>query len=150
MKDLIDNTAELDDDEDDESFDEETGEVHKRKGDRRRENIDDSSEEDEDDDDEEEARKVWTYQIAHSKRYEEEIPDHPITQIQEGFIVDEDDEDDEDDDQAVTKEKRRKRKRRQEREDVQLDEEDLDLIGETWERKHPSEVRSFMYAFQVL
>lgn len=116
MKDLIDNTAELDDDEDDESFDEETGEVHKRKGDRRRENIDDSSEEDEDDDDEEEARK-----------------------IQEGFIVDEDDEDDEDDDQAVTKEKRRKRKRRQEREDVQLDEEDLDLIGETWERKHPSE-----------
>lgn len=41
--------------------------------------------------------------------------------------------------------KRRKRKRRQEREEeAQLDEEDLDLIGENapgWERKQPTQVR---------
>ncbi|KAI0849321.1 transcription elongation factor Spt6 [Daldinia vernicosa] len=120
MRDLISGEAELDDEEDDESFDEETGETRERSRNRGQE-MDDSSEEDEDDDDEEEARK-----------------------IREGFIVDEDEDEDEDmvEDEDERR-KRRKRKRRQEREEeAQLDEEDLDLIGENipeWERKQPSQ-----------
>ncbi|KAI1467885.1 transcription elongation factor Spt6 [Daldinia caldariorum] len=120
MRDLISGEAELDDEEDDESFDEETGETRERSRNRNQE-LDDSSEEDEDDDDEEEARKV-----------------------REGFIVDEDEDEDEDllEDEDERR-KRRKRKRRQEREEeAQLDEEDLDLIGENipeWERKQPSQ-----------
>ncbi|OTB09260.1 hypothetical protein M426DRAFT_316548 [Hypoxylon sp. CI-4A] len=120
MRDLIVGEAELDDEEDDASFDEETGETRERSRNRDRE-VDDSSEEDDDDDDEEEARKV-----------------------REGFIVDEDEDEDEDmvEDEAERR-KRRKRKRRQERdEEAQLDEEDLDLIGESipeWERKEPSQ-----------
>ncbi|KAI0597315.1 SH2 domain-containing protein [Biscogniauxia sp. FL1348] len=120
LKDLIVGEAELDDDEEDESFDEETGEPRDRPR-KRNANLDDSSEEEDDDDDEEEMQKV-----------------------REGFIVDEDE--DEDDDIAENSEearRRRKRKRRQEREEeAQLDEEDLDLIGESipeWERKQPSQ-----------
>ncbi|KAI1500852.1 SH2 domain-containing protein [Biscogniauxia marginata] len=120
MRDLIIGEAELDDEEDDESFDEETGEARDRP--RKQDgNLDDSSEEEDDDDDEEEMQKV-----------------------REGFIVDEDE--DEDEDLAEDSEearRRRKRKRRQEREEeAQLDEEDLDLIGESipeWERKQPSQ-----------
>ncbi|KAI1492531.1 SH2 domain-containing protein [Biscogniauxia mediterranea] len=120
LKDLIIGEAELDDEEDDESFDEETGETRDRPR-KRNPDLDDSSEEEDDDDDEEEIQKV-----------------------REGFIVDEDE--DEDDDIAEDSEearRRRKRKRRQEREEeAQLDEEDLDLIGESipeWERKQPSQ-----------
>ncbi|KAI0171215.1 SH2 domain-containing protein [Pestalotiopsis sp. NC0098] len=94
---------------DEESYDEETGDARQRKERRRDQNgdMDDSSEEEDDDDDEEEAAKV-----------------------REGFIVDEDEEDDVQD--SAEERKRRKRKRRQEREEeAQLDEEDLDLIGET-------------------
>ena len=58
MRDLIDNTAELDDEEEDESFDEDTGEPRQRNRNRNPQDLDDSSEEDEDDDDEEEVRKV--------------------------------------------------------------------------------------------
>ncbi|CAJ2502609.1 Uu.00g100030.m01.CDS01 [Anthostomella pinea] len=119
MRDLIVGEAELDDEEDDESFDEETGEARKRPQNRDR-GMDDSSEEDEDDDDEEEARKV-----------------------REGFIVDEDDDEEEDAEDSDEARKKRKRKRRQEREEeAQLDDEDLDLIGESipeWERKQPSQ-----------
>ncbi|OTA70500.1 SH2 domain-containing protein [Hypoxylon sp. EC38] len=120
MRDLIVGEAELDDEEEDESFDEDTGETRERSR-NRNEDIDDSSEEDEDDEDEEEARK-----------------------IREGFIVDEDEDEDEDQvEDEDERRKRRKRKRRQEREEeAQLDEEDLDLIGESipeWERKQPSQ-----------
>ncbi|KAI0008117.1 SH2 domain-containing protein [Xylariaceae sp. FL0662B] len=120
MKDLIIGEAELDDEEDDESFDEETGETRGRPQ-NRNVDMDDSSEEDEDDEDEEEARK-----------------------IREGFIVDEDEDEDEDiAEDSDEQRKRKKRKRRQEREEeAQLDEEDLDLIGESipeWERKQPSQ-----------
>ncbi|KAI1443319.1 transcription elongation factor Spt6 [Annulohypoxylon stygium] len=119
MRDLIVGEAELDDEEDDESFDEETGEARERTR-TRDQDMDDSSEEDDDDDDEEEARK-----------------------IREGFIVDEDDEDDDMVEDEDERRKRRKRKRRQEREEeAQLDEEDLDLIGENapgWERKQPTQ-----------
>ncbi|ORY65465.1 SH2 domain-containing protein [Pseudomassariella vexata] len=105
MRDLVMGEAELGSEEDDESFDEETGEARERNRDR---NMDDSSEEEEEDEDEEEARKV-----------------------REGFIVDEDEEE-EDAVDSDEQRKRRKRKRRQEREEeAQLDEEDLDLIGET-------------------
>ncbi|KAH8671172.1 transcription elongation factor SPT6 [Xylariales sp. PMI_506] len=93
---------------DEESYDEDTGDVRQRE---RKQNghFDDSSEEEDDDDDEEEARKV-----------------------REGFIVDEDEEEEEDAEDSSEERRRRKRKRRQEREEeAQLDEEDLDLIGET-------------------
>ncbi|KAL7623336.1 Transcription elongation factor spt6 [Parahypoxylon ruwenzoriense] len=117
MRDLIVGEAELDDEEDDESFDEETGETRQRSRNPNQE-MDDSSEEDEDEDDEEEARKV-----------------------REGFIVDEDEDEDEDQvEDEDERRKRRKRKRRQEREEeAQLDEEDLDLIDESRERKQPSQ-----------
>lgn len=60
LRDLIDNTAELDEDENDDSFDEETGDVRSRKNKPRKDfDLDDSSEEEEDDDDEEANRKVW-------------------------------------------------------------------------------------------
>ena len=62
--------------------------------------FDDSSEEDEDDDDEEAAAKVA-----------------------EGFI------DDEDEDDVEKERKRRKKRRREDREDENLDDEDLELIG---------------------
>ncbi|KAI1850599.1 hypothetical protein JX265_004309 [Neoarthrinium moseri] len=92
---------------DEESYDDETGEARARER-ARNGHVDDSSEEEEDDDDEEEAAKV-----------------------REGFIVDEDEEEDDAEDSTEAR-KRRKRKRRQEREEeAQLDEEDLDLIGET-------------------
>ncbi|KAJ1326721.1 transcription elongation factor SPT6 [Microdochium nivale] len=107
MRDLVIGEAELDDDEDDESFDEETGEARPRERKRNTE-MDDSSDDEDEDDDEEEAAK-----------------------IREGFIVDEDEEEEEDEDPEERRQ-RRKRKRRQEREeDAQLDDEDLDLIGET-------------------
>lgn len=118
MRDLIVGEAELDDEEDDESFDEDTGETRERSR-KQNQDMDDSSEEEDDDEDEEEARK-----------------------IREGFIVDEDEDEDEVEDEDERR-KRRKRKRRQEREEeAQLDEEDLDLIGENipeWERKQPSQ-----------
>ncbi|TPX15737.1 uncharacterized protein E0L32_000071 [Thyridium curvatum] len=113
MRDLISGEAELDDEEDDESFDEETGETRERE---RNGDIEDSSEEEDDDDDEEEAAK-----------------------IREGFIVDEDEDEEEGDDSDDRERKRRRKRRRAEREEeAQLDEEDLDLIGEAhpdWERK---------------
>ncbi|KAL2262410.1 hypothetical protein VTK26DRAFT_1404 [Humicola hyalothermophila] len=117
MRDLVDGEAELNvEEEEDESFDEEAG-------DRVRDNnemLDDSSEEDEDDEDEEEARR-----------------------IREGFIVDEDEEEEADD--AEERERRKKKKRRREREEEeQLDEEDLDLIGEAnpeWERKTQTQTK---------
>ncbi|AEO62269.1 uncharacterized protein THITE_2106254 [Thermothielavioides terrestris NRRL 8126] len=112
MRDLIDGEAELDEEEDDESFDEETGESRARD---RNDILDDSSEEDEDDDDEEEARR-----------------------IREGFIVDEDEEEEADDSEERERRRKKKRRRAEREEEEQLDEEDLDLIGEAnpeWERK---------------
>ncbi|KAI0393291.1 transcription elongation factor SPT6 [Xylariaceae sp. FL0594] len=118
MRDLIMGEAELDDEEDDDSFDEETGETRERDRSKKPE-LDDSSEEDEDEDDEEEMQKV-----------------------REGFIVDEDEEEDEEIDDEEER-RRKKRKRRQERKmEEELDEEDLDLIGESipeWERRQPTQ-----------
>lgn len=95
----------LDDEEEEEGSFDDDGE---QRGNSRR-TQDDSSEEEEDEEDEEEAQRV-----------------------REGFIVDEDDEEEEDIDTAEAR--RRKRKRRREREEPeQLDEDDLDLIGETME-----------------
>jgi hypothetical protein len=68
-----------------------------------------------------------------------------FSQIREGFIVDEDEEEEEDGVDPEERRQRRKRKRRQEREEeAQLDEEDLDLIGENidgWEGKQTEKVR---------
>ncbi|KAI1345068.1 SH2 domain-containing protein [Xylariaceae sp. FL0016] len=118
LRDMVIGEADLDDEEEDESFDEETGETRERQ--RRQENMDDSSEEDDDDDDEEEMKKV-----------------------REGFIIDDDDEEEEEEEDPEDARRRRKRKRRQEKEEeAQLDEEDLDLIGESipeWKRKQPTE-----------
>ncbi|ELR06845.1 Nucleosome remodeling protein [Pseudogymnoascus destructans] len=112
MRDLISGEAELaSDEEDDQSFDEETGEGRPRK-EQARPDMDDSSEEEEDDDDAEAARAV-----------------------REGFIID-----DEEDEEPEARERRRGKRRRAEREkeEVALDEEDLDLIGEAnpeWQAK---------------
>jgi NACalpha-BTF3-like transcription factor len=66
-------------------------------------------------------------------------------QIREGFIVDEDEEEDGEDDEGPRERRKKKKRRRAEREEEeQLDEEDLDLIGEStgWERKAaPQQVR---------
>ncbi|KAK3325180.1 SH2 domain-containing protein [Apodospora peruviana] len=121
MRDLIDAEADLDDEEDDESFDEETGETRRRRTTDGA--IDDSSEEDEDDDDEEEARR-----------------------IREGFIVDEDEEDEGEDSEERERRKKKKRRRAEREEEEQLDEEDLDLIGEAipeWERKTQTQPTKF-------
>ncbi|KAK3309161.1 SH2 domain-containing protein [Chaetomium strumarium] len=120
MRDLIDGEAELNEDEDDESFDEETGETRTKEA--NDDMLDDSSDEEEDDEDEEEARR-----------------------IREGFIVDEDEEEEEADDSEERERRRKKKRRRQEREEEeQLDEEDLDLIGEAnpeWERKTQTQTK---------
>ncbi|KAK5661294.1 hypothetical protein OQA88_11189 [Cercophora sp. LCS_1] len=121
MRDLIDGEAMLDDEEDDESFDEEGGESRKRTTEG---GIDDSSEEEEDDEDEEEARR-----------------------IREGFIVDEDEEEDEDGGSEGRDRRKKKGRRKREREEEELlDEEDLDLIGESipqWERKPQTQQTKF-------
>ncbi|EPE04984.1 transcription elongation factor spt6 [Ophiostoma piceae UAMH 11346] len=114
LAEFISGEAELGSDEDDESFDG-SGDEKPRKT-KRTPQVDDSSEEEDDDDDEEEAAK-----------------------IREGFI-DDDSEDEEGDDEDTRRERRRRKKRRRaERdEEAQLDEEDLDLIGESrpdWDRK---------------
>lgn len=90
--------------EDDESFDEETGETRRRiNGANGHGDDDDDSSEEEDDDDEEAA-----------------------AEIRQGFIVDDDE-----DEESRRRRKKEKRKRRREQEEEQdLDEEDLDLIGE--------------------
>lgn len=62
-------------------------------------------------------------------------------QVREGFIVDEDEEPEERDRRRREKKKRRREER--EEEEADLDEEDLDLIGEAnpdFERRAPSEV----------
>ncbi|KAJ2899507.1 hypothetical protein MKZ38_003001 [Zalerion maritima] len=114
---LISNEAMLDDEEDDESFEGED-EEHTQRHRKPRMN-DDSSEEEDEDEDEEEQRRVA-----------------------EGFIVDED----EDEELEEAEARRRKKKRRREREaEEQLDEDDLDLIGETmpsWDRE-PQEKPQF-------
>lgn len=111
MEALIDDTAELGS-ENDEEFDEETGEVA-RKTNGANGGMEDSSEE-EDDDDEEAEREV-----------------------REGFIVDEDE--DEEDAEAKAERRRQRKRRRKEEEEEALDEEDLDLIGETTEIRKPKQ-----------
>lgn len=64
-------------------------------------------------------------------------------QIREGFIVDEDEEEDADDVEDRERRKKKKRRRVEREEEEQLDEEDLDLIGEAhpeWERKSQPQV----------
>ncbi|PHH71576.1 hypothetical protein CDD82_6436 [Ophiocordyceps australis] len=118
MRDLISGEAELDDDEDDASFDEETGEERRRKT---ATQFEDSSEEEEDDDDEEEARK-----------------------IREGFIVDEDEEEEEEPGESDVEQRlaKRKREHRDREEEEQLDEEDLELIGEQFGERPKSQAQS--------
>lgn len=66
-----------------------------------------------------------------------------MSQIREGFIVDEDEEDDAED--SDERRRRRKKRRRAEREQEEvLDEEDLDLIGEAnpnFQRTEQAQVR---------
>lgn len=104
LRNLIDGEADLDDEEDDESFASDGGSHSNRR--ERPAPVDDSSEE-EDDDDEEEARR-----------------------IRENFIVDEDEDEGDGADDEVARKRRRKRRRAEREEEAQLDEEDLDLIGE--------------------
>ena len=115
MDEFFDRTAaEGDEEEEEEEIDEETGEAVDRPRKSRAANgeMDDSSEE-EDEDDEEAER-----------------------QVREGFIVDEDEDDGEVRQARRAERKKRKREEREAREaeDELLDEEDLDLIGET----HPN------------
>ncbi len=66
-------------------------------------------------------------------------------QIREGFIVDESEDEEEGDVEGRERERRRKRKRRraEREEEAQLDEEDLDLIGESIpDYKAPNQVSS--------
>ncbi|KAF2138616.1 uncharacterized protein K452DRAFT_277148 [Aplosporella prunicola CBS 121167] len=109
---LLDVAAELGDESDDRDFDDEN--EGDEQGERRQRGVEDSSEEEDEDDDEEAAAA-----------------------IREGFIVDED----EDEDERRARRRERKKRRRQEREeeDAVLDEEDLDLIGETIPREQPSQ-----------
>ena len=123
-RDLIAGEAELDnEDEDNESFDEESGEVRRKVNGTSSTNginghLDDSSDEDEDEDDDGEAARA----------------------VREGFIVEDEEEPEE---RERRKQERRKRRREEREEDeVGLDEEDLDLIGEAnpeFERRAPAE-----------
>jgi transcription elongation factor SPT6 len=69
-----------------------------------------------------------------------------FVQVREGFIVEDEDDEEEDADDSDAREKpiKRKREHRDREEDAQLDEEDLELIGEQipdWERKPTTQVR---------
>jgi hypothetical protein len=73
-------------------------------------------------------------------------------QIREGFIVDEDEEEDADDVEDRERRKKKKRRRVEREEEEQLDEEDLDLIGEAhpeWERKSQPQVRLVASAYTI-
>ncbi|KUL84062.1 hypothetical protein ZTR_07408 [Talaromyces verruculosus] len=105
-RDLIEGEALLDDDENEEEFDEETGEPIRGPGTGEPNTYDDSSEEDDEEEEDEEAARA----------------------VREGFIVDEDEEIEE---RAERRRERKKRRREErEREEIVLDQEDLDLIGE--------------------
>ncbi|KAI4150637.1 MAG: hypothetical protein LQ340_003969, partial [Diploschistes diacapsis] len=103
LREFIQGEAELGTESDDEDFDEDTGESRPKKNGTRR-NFEDSSEEEEEDDEEEAER------------------------IRADFIV----EDEEEPEERERRRKERKKRRREEREEEEanLDEEDLDLIGE--------------------
>lgn len=75
---------------------------------------------------------------------------HICLQIREGFIVDEDEEEEADDSEERERRRKKKRRRAEREEEEQLDEEDLDLIGEAnpeWERKTQAQV-SYLSALQ--
>ncbi|KAL1310467.1 hypothetical protein AAFC00_000760 [Neodothiora populina] len=103
---LFDLDAELGSEED-EDYDEQTGAVKTKTRPTNGANMDDSSEEEEDDDEEAER------------------------EIREGFIVDEDEDVDEEERRARRRERKKRRREEREEEDAMLDDEDLDLIGET-------------------
>jgi transcription elongation factor SPT6 len=66
-----------------------------------------------------------------------------LPKIREGFIVDEDEEEEAEDSEGRERRKKKKRRRIEREEEEQLDEEDLDLIGEAipeWERKSQTQV----------
>ena len=104
--DLLDLDVGVDSEEQDEDFDEETGETRQPKTNGINNPMEDSSEEEDDDDEEEAAR------------------------LREGFIVDEDEDEDGPGRRKRRREKKKRRREEREREDENLDEEDLDLIGE--------------------
>ncbi|KAL1650834.1 Transcription elongation factor spt6 [Diplodia intermedia] len=112
---LLDTAAELGSESDDGDYDEENAPQNAEKPSRNRRGIDDSSEEEDEDDDEEAAAA-----------------------IREGFIVDEEEED-EDERRARRREKKKRRRAEREEEEAALDEEDLDLIGETVPREQPTQ-----------
>lgn len=66
------------------------------------------------------------------------------TQIREGFIVEDEEEDEEGEESEVAvRHHKRKRDHKDREEEAQLDEEDLELIGEQlpdWDRKQAAEV----------
>jgi hypothetical protein len=71
-------------------------------------------------------------------------------QIREGFIVDEDEEDDDEGRRERRREKRKRRREEREAEDALLDEEDLDLIGEThpdYQRRQEEQVTTNCRAY---
>ncbi|KKK24507.1 putative transcription elongation factor SPT6 [Aspergillus rambellii] len=106
-RDLVQGEAVLDDEEnDDELVDDYGGEGGEGQHAGVANHYDDSSEEDDDEDDDEEAARA----------------------VREGFIVDEDEEVEER--AARRREKRKRRREERERDDENLDEEDLELIGE--------------------
>lgn len=77
------------------------------------------------------------------------LTQHCQLQVQEGFI---DDEDEDVDDSDERERRRRKKRRRAERdEEAQLDEEDLDLIGEAnpeFQSREQPQVRLNTYAYR--
>ncbi|KAH8688771.1 putative transcription elongation factor SPT6 [Talaromyces proteolyticus] len=104
--DLIEGEAMLDDEENDEEFDDETGEPLHGPSTGKGVSYNDSSEEDDEEEEDEEAARA----------------------VREGFIVDEDEEIEE---RAERRRERKKRRREErERDDVHLDQEDLDLLAE--------------------
>ncbi|KAB2578802.1 putative transcription elongation factor spt6 protein [Lasiodiplodia theobromae] len=112
---LLDTAAELGSESDDGDYDEENAGQNEGKPARNTRGMDDSSEEEDEDDDEEAAAA-----------------------IREGFIVDEDEEDEEER-RARRRERRKRRRAEREEEEAALDEEDLDLIGETVPREQPTQ-----------
>ncbi|KAL1638478.1 Transcription elongation factor spt6 [Neofusicoccum ribis] len=112
---LLDVAAELGSESDDADYDEEQAPKGQGKPSRRSGAVDDSSEEEDEDDDEEAAAAV-----------------------REGFIVDEDEEDEEER-RARRREKKKRRRAEREEEEAALDEEDLDLIGETVPREQTTQ-----------
>jgi transcription elongation factor SPT6 len=100
-------------------------------------------EEEEVDDEGQPARRSKNADMNDSSEEEDDDDEEAEREIREGFIVDEDEDDEDTKQRKRERREERRKRRREEAEDDILDDEDLDLIGETLpDREGPSTQKS--------